>query len=163
MAGRWFLFAISVILGLTVWRFAPSEYYSERARMALRDRRPIAAIGLASKGLEFNRQNPLLFSYLGRGQSLAADSWSDPKAKASFYDAALKSFESAHRLAPLDKTYLLELAFVCDALGRFNEAEWRFQEATALDPKATATREYHAAHLKLWQSSASSQPLPDQP
>ena len=135
MVGRCFLFGIAAILGLAVWRFAPGEYYAERARMAVRDRQPLAAIGFARKGLAFEHQNPLLFSYLGRGQSLAAASWSDPKAKASFYLAALQSFESAQRLAPLDKTYLLELAFTCDALGRFAEAEWRFQEAMALDPK----------------------------
>lgn len=162
MVGRCFLFGIAAILGLAVWRFAPGEYYAERARMAVRDRRPLAAIGFARKGLAFEHQNPLLFSYLGRGQSLAAASWSDPKAKASFYQAALQSFESAQRLAPLDKTYPLELAFACDALGRFAEAEWRFQEAMALDPKATATREYYAAHLKLWRSGGKPLP-PDKP
>ena len=162
MVGRCFLFAIATFLGLAVWRFAPGEYYAERARMAVRDRQPLAAIGFARKGLAFERQNPLLFSYLGRGQSLAAASWSDPNAKASFYRAALQSFESARRLAPLDKTYLLQLGFTYDALGRFTEAEWRFQQAMALDPKATATREYYAAHLKLWQSSGKPLP-PDKP
>jgi tetratricopeptide (TPR) repeat protein len=160
--GRCFLFGIAAILGLAVWRFAPGEYYAERARMAVRDGRPLAAIGFARKGLAFERQNPLLFAYLGRGQSLAAASWSDPNAKASFYQAALQSFESARRLAPLDKTYLLALAFTCDALGRFDEAEWRFGEAIALDPKATATREYYAAHLKLWRSGGKPLP-PDKP
>ena len=162
IVGRCFLFGIAGLLGLTAWRFAPGEYYAERARMAVRDRRPLAAIGFARKGLEFERQNPLLFFYLGTGQSLAADLWADPNAKASFYNAALQSFENANRLAPLDKTYLLELAFTDDALGRFNEAEWRFQQAMALDPKATATREYYTAHLQLWKSGGNLFP-PDKP
>lgn len=163
VAGRCFLVGIAILLGLGVWQFARGEYYGERARTAIRDHRPLAGIGFARKGLESESQNPLLFYYLGLGQSLAADSWSDRVAKASFYNAALHSFENAHRLAPLDKTYFLELAFTYDALGRFNEAEWMFHEATALDPKATATREYYAAHLKLWQSSTTAPAAPEKP
>jgi O-antigen ligase len=163
IAGRYFLIGIAILLGLGVWRFARGEYYTERARTAIRDHRPLAGIGFARKGLESESQNPLLYYYLGLGQSLAADSWPDRAAKASFDNAALHSFESAHRLAPLDKTYFLELAFTYDALGRFDEAEWMFQEATALDPKASATRDYYAAHLKLWQSGASTPPAPEKP
>jgi O-antigen ligase len=163
IAGRFFLVGIAILLGLCVWRFARGEYYAERARTAIRDHRPLAGMGFARKGLAFEQHDPLLFYYLGLSQSLAADSWSDRAAKGSFYDAALHSFEKARQLAPLDKTYFLELAFTYDALGRFDEAEWMFQAATALDPRATATREYYAAHLKLWQSHGSTPAAPEKP
>jgi O-antigen ligase len=163
ITGRFFLVGIAILLGLSVWRFARGEYYAEQARTAIRDHRPLAGIGFARKGLAFEQHDPVLYYDLGLGQSLAADSWSDQAARRSFYNAALHSFDKARQLAPLDKTYFLELAFTYDALGRFDEAEWMFQEATALDPKATATREYYAAHLKLWQSGASTPPAPEKP
>jgi len=148
---RLLLPALGLLLAARVWQLAPGEYYAERARVALRDYRSLSAIAFANKGIENEKQNPNLFYYLGRARLLAGDQ-SDPAARASFYRAALLPFEEARKLAPLDETYPLELAFTYDGLARFSEAEWMYGEALALDPNSTSVKQYYQAHLERWQT-----------
>jgi O-antigen ligase len=148
---RLFLFALSLLLGVRVWQLAPGEYYAERARVALRDYRSLAAIAFTNTGIEHEKENPNLFYYLGRARVLAGDQ-SDSATRASFYRAALPPYQEARKLAPLDETYALELAFTYDGLGRFSEAEWMYGEALALDPNSTSVRQYYQAHLKRWET-----------
>ena len=145
------LFALAALLGFQVWQFAPGEYFAERARTALRDYRFLSAIDFALKGLKYETENPFLFYYLGRGRVLGGDLQQDPEASASFYRAALPAYTKARELAPLDKTYALELAFTYDALKRFAEAEWLYEEARALDPRSTSIDRYYKAHLNRWR------------
>jgi tetratricopeptide (TPR) repeat protein len=143
--------ALGVTLFQQAWQRAPGEYYAERARAALRDYHLLSAIDFARQGIHYEKRNPLLFYYLGRARSLGGDWQADAAAKASFYEAALPAYATAHSLAPLDKTYSLELGFAYDALQRFNEAEPFFEEARALDPKSTSIERYYQDHLQQWQ------------
>jgi O-antigen ligase len=145
-------FVLAAVLGWQVWRLAPGEYFAEKARVALRDYRFLSAVDFARKGLEYESANPLLFYYLGRGRVMGGDSQQSAEASASYYEAALPAFAEARELAPLDKTYTLELAFTYDALGRFSEAEWFYYEARALDPRSTSTNRYYQAHLERWKT-----------
>ena len=147
------LFALAAILGLQTWRLAPGEYYTERARIAVRDFRPFEATSYALKACEYEKQNPALYYYLGRAHILAGDNERDPEARASLYGAALTALAQARELAPLDETYMLELAFTYDALQRFPEAEWMYYEARAFDPKSVSTQPYYEAHLAKWKAS----------
>ncbi len=150
---RLVLFAIATLLGFQVWQLAPGEYFAERARTALRDNRFLSALDFALKGLKYEADNPILFYYLGRARVIGGDIQQNPEASASFYNAALPAFARAHELAPLDKTYALELAFTYDALKRFLEAEPLYGEARALDPRSTSTTRYYQAHLNQWKKS----------
>jgi O-antigen ligase len=147
------LAAAAAILLLQAWRFAPGEYFAEKARTALRDHRYFSAIAFASEGLKHENEDPNLFYYLGRAKALAGDAQADPEAKRSFYEAALGPFERARKLVPLDEVYALELAFTYDALKRFEEAEWMYHQALSLDPKSTSTKLYYTTHLERWQIS----------
>ena len=142
----------AAILLVQAWRFAPGEYLAEKARTALRDNRYFSAIAFASEGLKYENEDPNLFYYLGRAKTLAGDAQADPEAKRSFYEAAIAPFERAQKLVPLDEVYVLELAFTYDALQRFEEAEWMYNAALALDPKSTSTRLYYTTHLDRWQT-----------
>jgi O-antigen ligase len=144
--------AAAAILLVQAWRFAPGEYLAEKARTALRDNRYFSAIAFASEGLKYENEDPNLFYYLGRAKTLAGDAQADPEAKRSFYEAAIAPFEMAQKLVPLDEVYVLELAFTYDALKRFEEAEWMYNAALALDPKSTSTRQYYTTHLERWQT-----------
>jgi O-antigen ligase len=149
------LFALAAMLGLQTWRFAPGEYYTERARLNLRDSRPIPAISYALRGLECEKQNPALYYYLGKARVLAADQQDNGDERDSFYRAALPAFAHAREIAPLDETYALELASTYDALQRFAEAEWIYSQATAFDPKSVAAKRDHELHLAKWKTSES--------
>ena len=59
--------------------------------------------------------------------------------------------EAGRALAPQDKTFDLDLAFVFDILGRFSEAEWMFSEAISVDPKSKTTQVYYEEHLSRWR------------
>ena len=129
------------------------EYLSERARRLWPDDNLAEAITYALRALEKEKQNPDLYDYLGRARTDLAETLADPQLRESWYLQAITDFEKGRALAPLDKTFPLELAFVYDALGRFPEAEWMFYEARALDPKSTTTERYYQDHLLRWEGS----------
>ena len=151
IAGRIALALVAVVLGWQIWRFAPAEYYKERARMALRDYRFLTAIDYATKASRADPRDPEPFYYLGRARVLGGSVEKNQDAAASFYRAAVPAFERAVALAPLDETYLIELALTWDALKQFSEAEWRYDQAMALDPLSSSLREYYRAHLDQWK------------
>lgn len=143
--------AATVILVQSI-RLLPGEYFAERARVAVRDYRPADAIYLALRGLSYERANPYLHDYLGRGRLFAGDEASTPAARASFYAAAADAFHHASALAPLDETFFIHLASAYDRLQRFAEAEWIFGQAFALDPKSRLLRGYYEEHLAQWRA-----------
>jgi tetratricopeptide (TPR) repeat protein len=144
------LAGLSLLLAVQICRLAPGEWYAERARTALRDQRPLAAMAMALKGVSAEKGNPQLYYYLGRAYYLSGERQSTAAASASFYQAAIPAYEEAQRLAPMDDSYPLELAFTLDSLSRFAEAEWLFYDARKLDPKSNAVRRYYEAHLQRW-------------
>jgi tetratricopeptide (TPR) repeat protein len=144
--------ALALFLAVQIWRLGPGEYYAERARAELRDLRFLSAISYALKALDHEKENPALYYYLGRARFQAGDRQTEPEARASFYRAALSAYGEALKLAPLDETYMLELAFTYDALQRFPEAEWMYYEALAFDPKSASARRYYEVHLERWRN-----------
>lgn len=143
--------AFGLVLAIQGARFLPGEYFTERARVCWVDDRPAEAISFAERGLQFEKQNPDLYDYLGHSRVDLSDTLADEKKREALYLAALKDFEHSQALAPLDETFPLELAFTYDELGRFQEAEWMYHRALALDPRSTSLREYYEDHLTRWR------------
>jgi len=141
---------IALSLGAMVWRFGEGEYFGEKARVMLRDRRTLSAIDYANRAIAAEPGNPELFYILGRARAVAGDSQLNALMASSFYAAAVEPFERAVALAPLDETYATELALTFDRLERFAEAEWMFERALELDARSTSLREYYQGHLKRW-------------
>ena len=152
MAWRLCLPVIGVILAIQCIRLLPGEYFTERARTLLRDNRPISAIFFAQRALKYERNNPNLYQYLGSARIEQAQRMSEPAARNSFYVAALEPFERASTLAPRDKTFVQARGYIYDALGRFEEAEWMYGRALALDPRSTSTRRLYEMHLEQWRT-----------
>jgi hypothetical protein len=50
----------------------------------------------------------------------------------------------------------MELGPVYDALDRFSEGEWMYEEALRLDPKFYLVGESYKAHLARWQQARES-------
>jgi O-antigen ligase len=152
------LASLGAILLFQSARLFPGEYYAERARTTLANEDPATAILLANKALIYEERNPNIFFSLGRAQAALGNQkrpsenrlFSDDAAP--YYDAALTAFNKARRLAPLDETYPLDMAFVYDQLGRFAEAEWMFGIARSLDPRSINISQLYKTHLEAWAS-----------
>jgi tetratricopeptide (TPR) repeat protein len=142
---------IGLILVVQSVRLLPGEYFTERSRTALRDDQPASAIFFALRALSWEQKNPNLYQYLGNARAGLGDTMTDPRARLSFYEAAINAFEKGRMLAPLDRNFAIQLASVYDELGRFAEAEWMFNEALRLDPKSESLRRYYEAHLERWE------------
>ena len=153
---------IPPVLGLIVIiqcaRLLPGEYFTERSRAALRDFHPAVAIGFALQGLKYEQRNPDLYNYLGRARLAQGYKMSNPVARESLYQAALDAFWRGRILAPREENFALDLAYTYDALNRYSEAEWMFDQARALDPRSTSVQESYEAHLDRWRKASTPPP-----
>ena len=144
-------------------RVLPGEYFADRARTALWDEDPEAAAEFALKALDYERQNPNIYFYLGRALRASAAEIAEPEEQVLLYETAIRAQAKAQSLSPLDAAYPLEQAQLYDKLGRFEEAERMFALAKARDPRANyITREYQA-HQELWNKSRTESPPPATP
>jgi O-antigen ligase len=153
-AWRLVLPAIALLVVADVVRLLPGEYFAERARAALRDDQLETGAAFALRGLAWERNNPNLYQYLGSARFDQADRTSTSDASATqFYGEALVAFETAYALAPREEAFAIGMADSYDALGRFNEGEWMYEEALDLDPRSTSLAALYQAHLKKWRDS----------
>ena len=158
------LAAVTIVVAVQIVRLAPGEWFTEQAKIALREQRLPDAISASLKAFQFNKTSPEPFYYLGRARYLSADREGPGPAAISSYTAAVSAYESAREIDPRDETYATELAFAFDALERFPEAEWLFEEARRLDPKSQPLQHYYEEHLRTWSGSNHAKPaLPPQP
>ena len=134
-------------------RLLPAEYFAEKSRVALRDNDPTTSAAFAVRALTTEQKNLNIYYYLGRAGILEGNAATSPEKRASLFQVAIVAFEKGRALAPRDDTFPVELAAIYDALERFPEAEWMFDEAIRLDPKYAPTRQRYQAHLEKWQQS----------
>ena len=134
-------------------RLLPAEYFAEKSRVALRDNDPTTSASFAVRALASEQKNPNIYYYLGRAGMLEGNAADSPEKRAFFFQVATVAFEKGWTLVPRDDTFPVELATIYDALGRFPEAEWMYDEAIRLDPKYAPTRERYQAHLQQWQQA----------
>ncbi|HEY5036568.1 MAG TPA: O-antigen ligase family protein [Chthoniobacterales bacterium] len=144
---------LAVLLAWACVRYLPAAYFAERARVALRDERHVAAMAWADKAIARDQENPETWFYLGESRVRRAEITPSAEAKASFERAAIVPFEHALELAPNDETFLIALGRVYDSLGRYPEAEWMFGRAVAWDPKSDVVKKSYAAHLAFWKTN----------
>lgn len=146
--------ALGAILLVQSARLFPGEYYGERARAALRDEDPVASIRLAHQALEYEKANPDLFFYLGRASNAAAHQPEQAEQAPALHKQAIAAYQEAQRLAPLDGTYPLDLAFTYDEVGRFPEAEVMYAAARTRDPRSINVQRLYQVHLNLLERGA---------
>ncbi len=146
---------------LSVWLLAegmpklPGAYYAEKARVALRDNRQVAAIGFARQGLEHQEHDPLLYYYMGEARVLIAEKRDlggqaalDDGITSSFRRDALDAFEHALALAPNDSVLLMRTGECLARLGRLDEAAPIFQRLLTWDPNTATAQTYYGFYLQ---------------
>lgn len=151
---RWAMAILSLILLVVCFRLLPGEYFTEKARTALRDEDPVESIRFANRALEYENHNPDIFFYLGRGIIASANRNEALKDRLPEFEKAIAAFHAAHRLAPLDGSYPLDLAFTYDRIGRFSEAERMYDLSRDRDPHSAAVSQLYRAHLESWKKVA---------
>jgi O-antigen ligase len=152
--------AAAILLLVQCARLLPGEHFADQARKALWAENPGAAIHIAEKALQHEQRNPQIYFYLGRALLASMPDDATPEQQRASYENALAAFEQARRVAPLDRTYALELASTLGRAGRFEEAEEMYQVARALDPKSRAVAQLYERHRRAWRLSKRAQSEP---
>lgn len=141
--------AFGLVLIVQSVRLLRGEILAERSRINLRDENPEASLAFAESALAHDREKPELYFYIGRACLAMASRASNESDRSSFYQRSAQAFQEAERLVPLDGTYPLDLAFVYDLMGLFNEAEKAFDRARLRDPHSKPLAQLYQAHLRL--------------
>jgi len=142
---------LAIVIAVQCFRLLPGEYYTEQARVALRDYDLGGAVSYALKGLQYEQKNPDLYQYLGSAQLDQAAETKDRATRTGLYEAAIDTFEKGRTVAPQEKGFWVALGQAYDQLGRFQEAEWMLDQARELDPKFVPLKDLYDEHLRRWQ------------
>ena len=148
LAARLTLAAIGVILFVTGVPRLPGEYYCEKARVALRDRRLLAASGYALKGLGVEKRNPQLYFYLGEARLTLAGDGPDTALAHSFRQGADEAYRQGLELAPFDSALLLRHAEILTIFGDYAAAGRVFDKVLVWDPNSALVQTYLGFYLQ---------------
>lgn len=126
----------------------PGEWWTEKARVAVRDRRFEDAISDGGRALHYETRNPFLYFHLGEasralGASVRLQAIRRPRLRAS-----VEYYRRALDLYPQEVTFWVRLGQTLDGLGEFRAAEAAYLRALQLDPKLGVVHAYYASHLR---------------
>jgi O-antigen ligase len=141
--------ACAIALAVDAAPHLRGEWFSEKARVALRDQNYLTALREAHSGLEVEKTNPDLHYYLGEARRLFGISLSTEAARNSMNEAAFVAFTDSLKLFPQDEKVWVKRAQALDLLGRHEEALADLDKAKALDPNLDALYTYYAAHYEI--------------
>jgi O-antigen ligase len=146
---RWILPVLGMWIVLGALAKFPSEYWTERARGAVRDLEFDTAVELAGYALALEEGNPELYFHLGsahRGAALVAE---DQKTRLFHMNAAVEAFQRGIAVFPYDIHMLIRHGQVLDAVGRFKEAEKIYRATIELDRNLSTAHAFYSRHLAI--------------
>ncbi len=150
--GGWLAWTVPLVavamLALAV-PLLPGEYFCERARRALRDRRYDEARALAERAVGYERKNPNLYFHMGEALHFLTENERDPVALAGLHALAAEAYEDGLKLFPKDTRLLLKLGVTLDLSGRFAEADAIYQRAIEGDRNFGNVYAYYGLHFML--------------
>jgi O-antigen ligase len=122
----------------------PGEWWAEKARTAIRDKRLADAREAAARGLRTEKRNPDLFYYAGES---AREMFVRSKDPASPLGAeAVAHFKAGLEQFPSDVRLLVKLAQAHDNLRQFELADEALERAAELDPNSGVVHAFYGAH-----------------
>ncbi len=136
------------LLALTLLAW-PGEFFTERARVRLRDEKYPAAIASATRALRLDPWNPFTCFYLGEALRFQAELEPVYANRQAQREAAALAYTHGLRLFPQDENLLVRRGQVLDRLKRFDEAEASYQAALAADPQLKILSELYEKHRAL--------------
>jgi len=141
---------VVLVLAVLAW---PGEFFTERARVALRDQEYPAAIATATRARKLDPWNPFTCFYLGEAYRLQAELGADYVTRKAHREEADQAFQQGLRLFPQDENLLIRRAQVLDRLQRFDQADASYRAAIAVDPQLEILRELYEKHRALRDSA----------
>jgi O-antigen ligase len=126
----------------------PGEYYCEKARVALRDKHELLAEHEAELGIEWEKNNPFLYFYLGEARQTIAGSGPDNVVSRSFREASLEPYREGLRLYPEDSPLLLRYGEALTRLGDLEGAGKVFEQVLIWDPHSAVAETYYGFYLQ---------------
>lgn len=157
-AGLYALPVLGLFLLVAGGRLLPGEWYTEKARIALGLEEPFTAIRYAQMGVEWERENPDLWYYMGDAASRIARQGATDKTRREYRDLAEQAFGRVLELFPQDRRTLLLLAYMRDEDGDYEGSESLYRQAIEWDPNSRKVHLYYQEHQKRWEAFRS---LPD--
>ena len=135
-----------LLLALLAW---PGEFFTERARILLRDEQYPEAIASATQALRLDPWNPFTCLHLGEAHRIEAELEPVFADRQAHRQEAERAFQQGLRLFPQDENLLVRRGQVLDRLKRFDEAEASFQAALDADPRLEVLRQFYEKHRAL--------------
>lgn len=145
----WALPVLALWMALAGLRTWPAEYYSEQARVALRDQKFAESIRFARQGIYWDTTNPSLYLCLGQAHADYSEVAPHSRAATNSWIAAVEAFRKGLRYFPRDQWLLLGMGEALDALKQFEEAEAVYARTLLWNPKSATIRARYATHLRL--------------
>ncbi len=134
----------AALLGLTLPKQAP-EYWTEKSRVALRERRLDEAIAFADRALSRDSLNSVAHFLKGEAFHLKGDAaFLEPEAS---WKQAVEAYRNSLRLYERDSVTWIQLGRALDSLFNYTEAREAYRRAIELDPNHFAPWANYAAHL----------------
>lgn len=144
---RFALPALAVWMAISGLSKYPGEYWWEKARVALRDKRFAESITLGERAAGYQERNMELWFHLGEANRAMGMSGRAKADRVPYFTAAVAAYEHALQVFPLDEHVLVRLGQTLDELGRFAEARTAYRRAIEHDPKLGVLHGYYAQHL----------------
>lgn len=132
------------LTGLPKW---PGEYWCERARVALRDRKFDLSIELARRAIGDEPRNPDVYFHLGEAHRSLALATPGRAQKRPHFEAAIDAYRRSLAIFPRDEHVLVRLGQSLDELERFTEAREAYETAIRHDPQLGVLHAYFSRHL----------------
>lgn len=150
---RWWLRVPTPLVGGALIFFAlpriRSEYYGERARMALRDQMNPESLAFAEKAIALDPANPNTYYYRGEAKHNQAMATNEQKTWFQLETEAVQDFSTGLNHFPMDLQLLLKMGRTLDNLRRFDEAERIYRIALRADPNFSNVYSYYGYHYFL--------------
>lgn len=124
------------------------EYYTERSREALRDRKFQESISLAEKALETEKLNPDPYFYIGEARRFLANASRSEMGKFLYFDSSVDAFRDAQKLLPEEENILVGLALSLEGINEFDAADAIYRTAIRWDPNLAVLRLIYGNALK---------------
>lgn len=137
--------ALALLLIIYGLPMLPGEYYTEWARVSLRDGKLEDARKYAAMAIQHEKKNPDVFYYAGEAaREMALKGLEN---SITLNSEAVEMFQHSLALFPNNTMTLLKLSQAYDQLGRFNDAAKALDRALEIDPNSTFVFTFYAMHF----------------